>query len=120
MIQQESPPLKKEYMAEFNRFKQNNVSISLYKADDSFGDLLEWRKRNHQLKYPYLAMLAHLYLAVPATSAPSERIWSKASRILTLKRTKLKLKVAQRIMFIKENLGILHKYYVFLAKGDKT
>jgi hypothetical protein len=29
-------------------------------------------------------------------------------------------KVAQRIMFIKENLGILHKYDVSLAKGNKT
>jgi hypothetical protein len=61
-----------------------------------------------------------LYLAGPATSAPSERIWSRASRILTLKRANLKPKVAQRIMIIKENLGILHKYYVSLAKGNKT
>jgi hypothetical protein len=53
-------------------------------------------------------------------SAPSERIRSRASRILTLKRANLKPKVAQRIMFIKENLGILHKYYVTLAKGNKT
>ncbi len=56
---------------------------------------------------------------MPATSSPSERI-SRASRILTLKRANLKPKVAQRIMFIKENLGILHKYYVSLAKGNKT
>jgi hypothetical protein len=61
-----------------------------------------------------------LYLAVPAISAPSERIWSRASRIVTLKRDNLKSKYAQRIMFIKENLGILHKYYVSLAKGDKA
>jgi hypothetical protein len=80
---------------------------------------LEWWKRN-QLKYPYLARLARLYLAVPATSAPSERIWNRASRILTLKRANLKPKVAHRIMFIEEILGILHKYYVSLAKGDKT
>jgi hypothetical protein len=57
---------------------------------------------------------------VSATSAPSERILSRASRFLTLKRAHLKPKVAQRIMFIKENLGILHEYYVSLAKGDKT
>ncbi len=57
---------------------------------------------------------------MPATSAPSERIWSRASIILTLKRANLKPEVAQKIMFIKENLGILHKYYVSLAKGDKT
>jgi hypothetical protein len=61
-----------------------------------------------------------LYLAVPATSAPLERIWSRASKILILKRVNLKPKIAQRIMFIKEKLGILHKYYVSLAKGNKT
>jgi hypothetical protein len=80
---------------------------------------LEWWKKN-QLKYPYLARLAHLYLAVPVTSAPSGRIWSRASKILTLKRVNLKPKVAQRVMFIKENLGILHKYYVSLPKGNKS
>ncbi len=106
-------------MAEFNHFKQNSVSIPLYKADGSFGDTLEWWKRN-ELKYPCLARLARLYLAVPATSAPSERIWSRASRILTFKRANPKPKVAQRIMFTKENLGILHKYYFSLAKGDKA
>ncbi len=61
-----------------------------------------------------------MYLAVLATSAPSERIWSRASRVPTLKRANLEPKVTQGIIFIKENLGILHKYYVSLAKGDKT
>jgi hypothetical protein len=46
-------------MAEFNRFNQKSVSIPLYKADGSFGDPLEWWKRN-QLNYPYLARLARL------------------------------------------------------------
>jgi hypothetical protein len=67
-----------------------------------------------------LARLAHLYLAVPATSAPSERIWSRALRVLTLKRTNLKAKVSQRMMFIMENLIGLHKYYRSLAKHDTT
>jgi hypothetical protein len=76
------------------------VSIPLYKADGFFGDPLEWWKRN-QLKYPYLARLA-------------------LCRTLTLKRANLKPIVTQRIMFIKENLGIIHTYYVSIAKGDKT
>ena len=111
--------IRNECMAEFNRFKQNSVSIPLYTTDGSLGDPLEWWKKN-QLKYPYLARLASLYLAVPATSAPSERIWSRASRILTLKRANLKEKVAQRMMFIKENLSVLHKYYGSLAERDRT
>jgi hypothetical protein len=32
-----------------------------------------------------LARIAGLYLAAPATSAPSDRIWSRESRILLLK-----------------------------------
>ncbi len=68
----------------------------------------------------YLARLAHLYLAVPATSAPLERIWSRASRILTLKRANLKAKVSQRMMFITENFGGLHKYYGSLSMSDTT
>ena len=51
---------------------------------------------------------------------PPERIWSRASRILTLKRANLKAKVAQRMMFITENLSALHKYYGSLAKHDTT
>ena len=114
-----SAMIRNECMTEFNRFKQNSVSIPLYTTDGSLGDPLEWWKKN-QLKYPYLARLASLYLAVPATSAPSERIWSRASRILTLKRANLKEKVAQRMMFIKENLSVLHKYYGSLAERDRT
>ena len=68
-----------------------------------------------------LARLAQLYIAVQATSAPSERIvWSRASRILTLKKANLEAKVSQRMMFITENLSVLHKYYGSLAKHDTT
>jgi hypothetical protein len=67
-----------------------------------------------------LLRLVLLYLAVLATSAPLERIWSRASIILTLKRANLKAKVFQRMMFITENLSVLHKYYDSLAKRDTT
>jgi hypothetical protein len=67
-----------------------------------------------------LARLAHLYLAVLATSASSERRWSRALRILTLKKANLEAKVSQRMMFITENLSVLHKYYGSPAKRDTT
>ena len=44
---------------EFNCFRQSSVLIPLYKADGSFGDQLQWWKKN-QLKYPYLERLASL------------------------------------------------------------
>ena len=51
-----SAMIRNECMAEFNRFKQNSVSIPLYTTDGSLGDPLEWWKKN-QLKYLYLAGL---------------------------------------------------------------
>ena len=77
--------------AEFQRYK--NVSIALHNTDGSFNDPLAWWKKN-STKFPLLATLAREYLAIPATSAPSERIWSRASRVLSLKRASLKPEVA--------------------------
>jgi hypothetical protein len=102
--------------AEFQRYK--NVSIALHNIDGSFNDPLAWWKKN-ATKFPLLATLAREYLAIPATSAPSERIWSRASRVLSLKRASLKAEVAQRIMFVNENLSILHKHYQTLAMKEK-
>ena len=60
--------------AEFQRYK--SISIALHNIDSSFNNVLAWWKRN-ATKFPLLATLAHEYLAIPATSAPSERIWSR-------------------------------------------
>jgi len=60
--------------------------------------------------------LAVKYLAIPATSAPSERIWSRAARVLTAKRNKLSEEVSSAIMYCKENRELLHKYYAEIAK----
>ena len=79
--------VRNECTAEFNLFRQNNALIPLDTTEGSFGDPLEWLKKN-KLKYTYLARLASLYFVVLATSAPSERIWSSVLRILTLKRAK--------------------------------
>jgi hypothetical protein len=46
-----------------------------------FADPLAWWKGNER-KFPILAKLARMYLAIQATSAPSERIFSVASRII--------------------------------------
>ena len=64
-----------------------------------------------QAKFPILTKLAMRYLAIPATSAASERVWSRASRIISMKRARLSLEVVERIMFVRENNWILHKYY---------
>jgi hypothetical protein len=60
-------------------------------------------------------MLAVKYLAVPATSAPSERIWSRAARVLTVKQNRMSEKVTSVIMYCQEK-KLLHKYYAEIVK----
>ena len=70
--------------------------------------------------YPVLAALAEAFLSIPATSAPSEKVWSRAANnVLSTKRARLSEDVASGIMFVKENMHILRKHYSFLTKDDK-
>ena len=50
-------------------------------------ELKWWRDR--QFRFPILSRLARIYLAVQATSASSERVFSKAERVISKKRTSL-------------------------------
>ena len=75
-----------------------------------------WKSSGH--RFINLGKLAIKYLGVPvpATSAPSERIWSRAARVLTVKRNRMSEKVTAAMMYCRENKHILHKYYTEIAK----
>jgi hypothetical protein len=85
--------------------------------DGSFGNPLSWWKQN-AVRFPYVANAARIYLAIPATSAPSERIWSRAARVLSLRRASLNYELVERIMFIKENMKFLRKHYSKMMKEE--
>ncbi|CAN0453708.1 unnamed protein product, partial [Laminaria digitata] len=53
--------------------------------------------------YPILSQLAREYLAVPATSAASERLFSVAGNTITEKRSSLTDKNADNIIFLHSN-----------------
>lgn len=87
-------------------------------------DILCWWKNNSYL-YPTLAKMAQVYLCIPATSVPCERVFSEAGNVITSKRcslseeraaaqicidswmkSKLKNKICQvRILILKFNLN---------------
>ena len=56
--------------------------------------------------YPNLWLLAEQYLAIPATSAPSERAFSTAGNLVTMRRCRLKPDLVQACVFLNENIGL--------------
>lgn len=69
---------------------------------DSDTDPLEWWKK-HQANFPRLSSLAKKYLSIPATSAPSERVFSVGGGIVTCNRACLKPEVVDRLIFLAKN-----------------
>ena len=73
-------------------------------------DPLAWWKTN-STRFPVLSKLARMWLAIPATSAPSERIFSLAGRVLTKERNRLGNVKASKIMFVNSVLVKKQKAY---------
>jgi hypothetical protein len=64
--------------------------------------LIFWREKGNQ--WPNLRKLARKFLAVPATSVPSEQIFSLAGRILTDRRSMLSGKMLEMSVVCKKNM----------------
>ena len=67
-------------------------------------DLLEWWKQQSGT-FPRLSRLARSILAVPATSTPSERVFSIAGLTLLAKRSSLAPHTVSKIIFVHDNDG---------------
>jgi len=65
-------------------------------------DPLEWWKVNQNL-YPTLAHQARIYLAIPSTSVPCERLFSVAGNTITDRRNRLVPSTVYNLLFLKEN-----------------
>ncbi|KAK7173382.1 hypothetical protein R3I93_003262 [Phoxinus phoxinus] len=63
---------------------------------------LQWWARNHE-NFPLLAKLCKRYLAVPATSTPSERIFSLAGNTISRQRASLHPAHVDALVFLHEN-----------------
>jgi len=58
---------------------------------------------NKKSKYPVLTKMARIFLAIPATSTSSERLFSDAGNLLTSKRSRIDSELFKRMMFLKKN-----------------
>ena len=57
---------------------------ALTKEETNEGPLVWWK--NNAIRYPVLSKLALKYLAIPATSVPSERAFSFTSHIVDVRK----------------------------------
>ena len=73
-----------------------------YMKDKSYKegtDILEWWGKKRE-KFKILSRLARVYLAIPATSASSERVFSKAGRVIAKDRTRLGTEKASDLIWL--------------------
>jgi hypothetical protein len=86
--------------------KENNQDeLMRYKKEQQIKeeeDPLEWWRKNKR-SYKVLARLARQYLAIPATSAPSERLFSSAGNVISKLRSSLDPETASMLIVLHEN-----------------
>lgn len=117
-VEQEQPPPSKKTALEDRlgaTFAKPTVSqsicridleIEMYKKDTSIpltSCPLKWWKENAQA-YPLLSSLSKAYLTVPATSVPSERVFSTAGDIVNAQRSQLLPENVDMLVFLQKNL----------------
>lgn len=96
---EEEPPMKEE----IDRY------LRLPKpAEKSKVDILQWW-RDHEKTLPLLSHYAKGILAIPASSASSERTFSAAGNIVTAKRYNLDPKTTQTLTWCQQNWRVLKK-----------
>jgi hypothetical protein len=82
-----------------------NEEIMLFLKDPRYETDLIFRKKTH---FPRLYRLALKTLCVPATSAPSERIFSRSGLLMRPHRNRLSKDMLSKLTFIKCNLDLLN------------
>jgi len=69
-------------------------------------NVLEWWESQQQT-YPTLSRLARVILAIPATSAPSERVFSLAGLTINARRSSLAPSSVDKVLFVHENSSLV-------------
>jgi len=99
--------VEREARREIQLFK-DEIDLPFYvpgSTTDHSDPLLWWSE--HEYKFPYLAILAKRCLCIPATSAPSERLFSDTGLVITEKRNRLDGENVNQLVFLNKNWSIV-------------
>ena len=105
--------------SEKNRKKANEIDVYLnenltIKPGPNYNPYTWWN--DHKKNFPVLFILARKFLSVPATSVPSERLFSDAGNNMTNNRTLLSSKIFQELLFIKRNSKYMNIFTLLANK----
>ena len=106
--------IARQIEGEIRRY-QTLSPLPFYDNAKVFADPLIWWKQK-QFQFPILSKLAIKYLCISATEAPSERIFSTASLLLSKFRNQMDPDLASRMVFIRNNF---EWYEEFLQKASE-
>ena len=102
------------YLGELLRYRMFDP-ISC-KTVSSLGGPLQWWKQKQDL-YSDLAQMARKYLAIPAASAASERLYSVAGNTITDKRLRVTDDNAENITFLHSNQQHLWQFAAYRRRA---
>jgi hypothetical protein len=104
----EDTNINKQVDAELLLYKRE-PHLPLRKVDGHFSNPLDWWRLKQQ-QYPLLARIACKVLAIPATSAPSERVFSIAGIRIAKERARLDPANAAELIFLHDATPAIQRY----------
>lgn len=89
----------------------NGDAVPSRNEDGTPRNVLTWWKVN-AYKFPHVVQVAQSILGIPASSVPSERVFSKPGELLTVKRLKIKPEKVDLLLFLKDRKEEIKKLLV--------
>jgi hypothetical protein len=90
--------------AELQRYLAQPMPIPVLGNDKI--DIIQWWK-THASAYPLISHVARKYLAIPASSTPSERVFSACGNLVCKKRARIHNEMVDQLVFLNKNMNKL-------------
>ncbi|GAA6085058.1 zinc finger BED domain-containing protein 1-like, partial [Tachysurus ichikawai] len=104
-----SSVLDTDYTLQLQSLEAEMSSYLVSPMLDSEANPLDWWRKHH-VHLPTLSKVAKKYLCIPATSAPSERVFSSGGNIVTCLRSCLKPEKVNMLVFLSKNLEYIQDH----------
>ena len=92
-----------------SKMKQEMVTYESFSFASRNADVLAWWK-THETHLPILSKIAKKILAIPASSAKSERVFSTGGLVVTAKRGRLSPSKVEDLILLKQNLSRVREF----------